>query len=743
MTILQNRISQLTTILQAWNELGEDSQKKSIYFISEFILSASLFQKFSDDKNLETQLKSFQENYKKIFGSDLTKLGTSDLSPENAQLLNQIKKIDDNKTELSHKKEKISEILGQEGFSIQTFRQKLIAESKNKYPNAHVKVSWNYGNFIDHIGENLSAENKETFEKLKTELPTTTNDQEFYKKLVLLNQIADIPANFDILKKQFGLDGIEEHTLINQGTQYREKLDVVELITEIENHIGNNLLQKSQNFFQEKGELKSIKINTKKILDDFRGKEVSKKRKHSELQNKKEPLQLTVGFEIESIILPPKGPNAEAQRKEEFSEFEKIKRGLADDDARRKMRETYGLDSSGIGSTPNALLLFNDDELTKFKTQNLEKYNKTIFPIKEFLEKEMKSYPEEKDKFGKALANIALLSQEEILFFDLFYLRKNYAIEHKLTMDDLFDWRDNEKKQQEKFLKILEDIGERGSFYAKTLDMIRATEFAIGEFPIETAQQKFDTSLSYVKAVAKEHDLRLKDRGVQINVGATSGQKKLNISSKNAGEDLDIFTDPLTIAVGTAIQKALEKTFQDYPILQRKGQDIIGIEVNVDRKKGLVAQTKGTKFFVSFDPQKSQEANMGLTSDSSAFPIHRQNTGKSVTIRLARLGDDNEVAVFEVRLLANNPHAGFFDEHPRQIFNGAEPAAEIFIKYLINALEDLRIENGEQKIAIEKDGKIISIPPIFPINNVEKTPAPVTTKYYVDKLEGNSIGGRG
>jgi hypothetical protein len=45
MTILQNRTSQLSTILQAWNELDEDFQKKSISFISEFIESASLIQK--------------------------------------------------------------------------------------------------------------------------------------------------------------------------------------------------------------------------------------------------------------------------------------------------------------------------------------------------------------------------------------------------------------------------------------------------------------------------------------------------------------------------------------------------------------------------------------------------------------------------------------------------------------------------------------------------------------------------
>lgn len=733
MTILQERTSKLTTIIQAWNELEEGSQKKSINFISEFIESASLLKKLSGDEILAAELKLFNDNYQKLFDKDLSKLGTSDLSSKNVELLNQIKKIDGEDTELSSKRDKVISTLEQEGFTLQTFRQKLIDESENKYPHAHVKVSWNYGDFIEHIGENLSPEKKEKFDKLKTELATTENDREFYEKLVLLNQIADIPANFDKLKKQFGLDGIEEHTLINQGTQYRGKLDVVELITEIENQSGDDLSQKSQNFFKEKIELKSIKIDTKKISQDFR--ETLTSVETSTPAGVNNP-QLTLGFEVESVILPTKGPNAEAERKEQFSEFEKIKRGLADNDSRGKMRETYGFDSSGIGSSPNALLLFSEDELSEFKNQNREKYGDKISAIEKYLEAEKQNYPQEIVKFDKAIGNLALLSAEEILFLDLFYQKQGKAIEHKLTMDDVFDWRDNQEKRQEKFLKILEDIGEKGSFYAKTLDMIRASEFAIGEFPLESAKQQFDASLNHVRVVAKEHDLRLKDRGIQINVGAELGQKTLNISSEIIDEKLEIFTDPLTIAVGTAIQKALKNTFQDYPILERKGQDIIGIEVNVDRKKGLIIETTGTDYFISFDPQKSREENLGLTEHSSAFPVHRQNTGKSVTIRLARLGDDDEKAVFEVRLLGNNPHAPFFDEYPRQIFNGAETTVEIFTQYLTKELEGLKIEAGEQKIAIEKDGKIAEIPAIFPRYKAEsKEPAPIVTKPYQQQQE--------
>jgi len=732
MTILQERTSQLTTILQAWNELEEGSQKKSINFISEFIESASLLQKISGDENLASQLKLFNKNYQKLFDKDLSKLGTSDLSSKNVELLNQIKKIDGEETEISSKREKVISILEQEGFTLQSFRQKLIAESEDKYPHAHVKVSWNYGDFIEHIDENLSSEKKEKFDILKTELATTKNPQEFYEKLVLLNQIDDIPANFDKLKIKFGLDGIEEHTLINQGTQYRAKLDVVELITEIENQSGGDLLQKSQIFFQEKSDLKSIKIDSKKISQEFRK---NLPPVESSTPTSVDNPQLTLGFEVESILLPTKGPNAEAERKEQFSEFERIKRGLADTDSRKKMRETYGFDSSGIGSNPNALLLFSEVELNEFKNQNREINGDKISAIEQFLEKEKKKYPCEIEKFDKAIGNLALLSSEEILFLDLFYQKREKAIEQRLTMDDVFDWRDNEEQQREKFLNILKDVGEKGSFYAKTLDMIRATEFAIGEFPLETANQNFRASLDYVRNVAEDHQLRLKDRNVQINVGAKFGAESLKISSEKIDGELEIFTDPQTIAIGKAIQKALTQTFQDHPILQRKGQNIIGIEINVDRKKGLIGETRGTDFFISFDAQKNLEENLGLTSDSSAFPVHRQNTGKSGTIRLARLEDESNEAVYEVRLLANNPHTPYFDEYPRQIFNGAEVTVEIFQEYLKKELKGLKIANGKEKITIEKDGKIESVPKIFPEDKVAPKPAPIVEKPYQQQQE--------
>ena len=137
MTILEKRTSQLTTILQAWNDLEKDDQEKSINFISEFILSASLLQKFSKDENLKTQLTLFQENYKKIFGVDITKLGTSDLSKESVEILKEIKKIDEKDLKLSTKREQTTLLLKSKGLNPKEFREKLIDKIRDKRIKKH------------------------------------------------------------------------------------------------------------------------------------------------------------------------------------------------------------------------------------------------------------------------------------------------------------------------------------------------------------------------------------------------------------------------------------------------------------------------------------------------------------------------------------------------------------------------------------------------------------------------------
>ena len=60
---------------------------------------------------------------------------------------------------------------------------------------------------------------------------------------------------------------------------------------------------------------------------------------------------------------------------------------------------------------------------------------------------------------------------------------------------------------------------------------------------------------------------------------------------------------------------------------------------------------------------------------------------------------------------------------------------EIFTQYLTKELEGLKIEDGERKIAIEKDGKIAEIPAIFPKDTEPKAPLAIVTKPYITQKQ--------
>ena len=176
-----------------------------------------------------------------------------------------------------------------------------------------------------------------------------------------------------------------------------------------------------------------------------------------------------------------------------------------------------------------------------------------------------------------------------------------------------------------------------------------------------------------------------------------------------------------------------------------KVQDIAGVEVGVDHKKGLIGETKGTDYISTFGPEHSK--------DSSAFELHRKDTGKSCMLRLASIsGDDNtfkiikisdgkerrkRVAVLEARIIGNNPHAPYHDGFPRLIFNGAEVIVEKLIKYVEEEFSNLSLEKEkiDERVLIEKNGKIISIPGTFPDGIVKRVPNPITTKPRAEAAE--------
>ena len=708
MTIIESRIKQLTSVFGVYNKMSSEEQSFSINYISEFLTSASLLQKISGDENLKEQLDLFQENFQRNFGADLRKLGASDLPENLVKISQEIRKIDDTDLSLDEKRAKVTEIFSKHHLSRDKFVEKISEQTQNKYQFAHLRNALNYGEYVDFLATEISTnpENKAIDDELKSNLrtiQTTDNELDFFKSLVTINQLLDLTKNFDKLQVRFNLDGMEEHSLINQSTQFRSNLDQSQLLKRIENEQGEDFDKKTSVFF-------------KKIQELKKNQKIQQTISQSPVSEKSIP-QITLGFEMESIITAKGGLSEQKKFLQTENNFQKIIYNTADLDSRAKMRETYGFSSEKIGRNINPLIIYSESEIEGFDRLNYEKNREKIDVVKKFLEQEKAKYGEDNKKiFNDAIKNIGLLTKEEIYFLELFYVKKDQAKNHKLTMDDVFDWRDSEQYYQEKLLTTLKDIAYKGGFYKKTLDMIRASEIAIGEFESHNADTEFSQAIEFMRNTAKEHNLSLQDRNVQINIGLNrDGDNLFKISDKIRDGKLQLFSNEITGDFAKIIQQTLLQTIQSNPEFERKGQGLVGIAVKADRKKGLIDKTRDTEYFTYYNPLNPSSE---LLAESSAFPVHRQNTGKSENIRLSRI-KDNEDAVFEVRLVANNPHCPYFDDKPRIIDNASEGFTKIFKTNLEqNWQEYLGDKNPQQinakidaKIAIDKDGNLVGTNP--------------------------------
>lgn len=703
MTIIKKRVEQLTAIFKVWNENDPENQQQTINYLSEFLTSASLLQKISGDKNLKEQLELFRENFQRNFGSDLRKLGESDLPEDLAKISQEIRKIDDTDLPLDEKRMKVAEIFSTHNLTRDEFVERISEQTQNKYQFAHLRNALNYGEYVNflaiELGDNpANQELKDSFSSTLESIKSTDSETEFFANLVKLNQALDLSRNFDILNARFNLDGMEEHSLINQGTQFRSNLDQIQIIQRIESEEGESFAEKTRNFF-----LKVQKFSKNQKIDQS-------------VDTPTTPIptqpQITLGFEMETVITQKGGLGSEKSRLDRRGPYEKIVYNLADLDSRAKMRETYGFSAEKIGRNINPLLLYSETELDTFRDLNYIRNAEKIEVVKDFLKQEKAKFSEDDQQIvSRAIENIALLTKEEIYFFELFFVKKTEAQKHKLTMDDIFDWRDDDENYQNKLLSVLRDIALGGGFYKKTLDMIRASEITVGEFDSLSADHQFSEAIKHTRETAKEHDLSLQDRNVQINIGMSlGGENQFRIYDETKDGKLELSCNQLTKDFAEIIQNALIETIQNHPELERRGQGIVGIGVKADRKKGLIAKTKDTEYFVHYNVAGS---NIGLSPESSAFSVHRQNTGKSENIRLARISED-ESAVFEVRLVANNPHAPYFDDRPRIVDNAGEKLTKIFKENLEKKwqeyLEDKTPEQIQAKIdsriTIDKDGNL-------------------------------------
>ncbi len=668
MTYIQQKTTQITKILQKWNHLEDhNQQRQAVNFMIDLLPSASILSSIPQDEaeELKIQLTKFKENYQNLFGKDISQNGQFDLNVEMRETLKEIDKID-RSADLSReeKQQKTQEFIATTSYqNLAKFREELDENTKYKYQLAHASVSYNYGEYFRYLEQQLPENQQKEYREIKSGFLQTTESEDYFNNFVKLVKFLDLPQNFDKLKRRFNLDGLQEHTLINQNTGYIANLDPASTLDFIEQ-------QTLDNFFANVAEFKSIKEKS-----DEPKLSSSLEVIPSEITSSS---GLSIGFELETDLTAQNGSRGEDIRQQSFTQFQRLARNLADNSSRINMRSKYGLSSEEIAPTPNLLLLYENSDLAE-----IDLINPNILEISEFLKQKSSTFPKHKELFERAENNLKLLTDEEIFIFDLFFINQEKSSQHRLAMDDIFDWRDNEVQRDDKFLKILEDIAYRGSFYRKTVDMIRATELAIGEFPVQESSERFSNALIYFRKIAEKHSLRAKDRGIQINIG----QENIKLFSEGSNETFKLWTDSDTADIGILIQKSLSKLLKENPQFERKGlriskeianEDLEEPSITIDRVKGFGKNHFKSQYTTTFNPSE-KSADIGYIS---AFPIHRENTGKSDPIRLAKIGTDSDLAVYEIRLIGNNPHWPYDDRYPRIIQNQAHDIVLKFTKIL-------------------------------------------------------------
>ena len=200
---LSNLMSRLDKIIQRWGDLDDSDKKHKINFILPIVQVASSMDAFLEINrdmigdvyeqkvHLQDALKGFGEEYRRIYGVDITKMGTSDFAPE---VMVKIQGISEGKDKLD---EKTYNALLQEGY---------------KYEHAHSKVMFNYGKMLRDIYNKCPEEEKKRI-----------NSWDIYEFLENTNDIFNVSEN----SRYFPKDDLENHALLNQLSNYQINLQTI------------------------------------------------------------------------------------------------------------------------------------------------------------------------------------------------------------------------------------------------------------------------------------------------------------------------------------------------------------------------------------------------------------------------------------------------------------------------------------------------------------------------------------
>jgi len=136
---------------------------------------------------------------------------------------------------------------------------------------------------------------------------------------------------------------------------------------------------------------------------------------------------LAIGYEMEFLLLPTGGPEKVGTN----NDFERLVKGTADLDSRKKMRDNYGFPHTEdaknplvlLANTPNVALLFSSEELEKIALQNKTINSNARQAVRDFFQKQKNDESARDSLLEEAIKNTDLLTTKEIFFLDVLFVK--------------------------------------------------------------------------------------------------------------------------------------------------------------------------------------------------------------------------------------------------------------------------------------------------------------------------------
>lgn len=671
----------LSQIYQAWEELSDEAKKDKINVILPFIQIISLIdfvEKSSKDyeqrlsQNLSPTLNLFNENYKRLFGHDLSSLATSDIEKG---LQQKIKESQENNTP-SSQETKIA-----------------LASYHDKYIHAHSKIAFNFGRLF----QTISQSNTELLSDISNEIRGSKNIGNLINNIKRLLNEFKIENHYQLIQKD--IDDLENHALLNQMSNWQS--NIYNIIPKILNDDSYKIIQET---LRDETAIGTRKIYKEKPIADVETQLAS-------FQNQLGNLGLKCDIGIETEFLLRTNPNTTSTDHNSAIKINhNIKKALADLRARLKKQKEY--------NTKTTLIEVDNYSTIMLDTSGIAVQDPEILLIQnhilQFLESGLNGQEIASDFKTEILEQVKNFTNSEIIFYKFLFMTNESLADTaninekgpQIEIGSTYQMSSDIKTNLKNFIEIIH----KGKFHEELLDMIQAYEIAFGPYGVDEIINKRNATFLKLHDLAQSQDTKVENPNAQINLSFIfQGQNILTPKVVSA--------DKVTVQynqLGIEILKVIQETIASSEKLRGHLRNQDQISIALDCKKTIGEALKETPYHTT-------------RTLEPAFLMHREIAAKHPTLRLSAISDT--VGVAELRIAGSNPHSARFDDSLRFDTSSLLTLPDLFLAEIgpkiIERLEQLeKLEEGritklsQEWVEVAHNG---SIPGLEPIDLVPTT----------------------